>query len=346
MRRAFVDCGRLGELVQAIPLLRRLAADGPLTLVGRSWARALLGEQTWLTAIHGLSLPTRRRLAARLRGRFDQVIVRADEQPAVLAWIAEWATPGTVVTLAAESGIRHALDRRWAQAMQAGLVTAADGDVPQLDILPARLAQERTALAGLGTRVLAVQVGSAATHRWFRTRPNLKGLPVATWAEFLVRLAERDACDAIVFHGSLYERREVRALMAQVRPALPTTLRERLHDWTGLVPLERLPAVLAASHALLSIDTGPAHIAAAVGCPVLAVYGPSDPARHAPRGTGVVETVVGFSGCQFCHGTSAFAACANNICLSNLKLRHLTEGWDRLVGRIADQSSVGAVASA
>ncbi|HET7217361.1 MAG TPA: glycosyltransferase family 9 protein, partial [Vicinamibacterales bacterium] len=31
-------------------------------------------------------------------------------------------------------------------------------------------------------------------------------------------------------------------------------------------------------------DTGPMHLASAVGTPVVAVFGPSDPARYAPRG--------------------------------------------------------------
>jgi ADP-heptose:LPS heptosyltransferase len=30
-------------------------------------------------------------------------------------------------------------------------------------------------------------------------------------------------------------------------------------------------------------DTGPMHLAAAVGVPIVAVFGPSDPARYAPR---------------------------------------------------------------
>jgi ADP-heptose:LPS heptosyltransferase len=31
-------------------------------------------------------------------------------------------------------------------------------------------------------------------------------------------------------------------------------------------------------------DTGPMHLAHAVGTPIVAVFGPSDPARYAPRG--------------------------------------------------------------
>jgi heptosyltransferase-1 len=41
-------------------------------------------------------------------------------------------------------------------------------------------------------------------------------------------------------------------------------------------------AILALSRLLLTGDTGPMHLAAAVGTPVLAVFGPSMPWRYAP----------------------------------------------------------------
>ncbi len=43
-------------------------------------------------------------------------------------------------------------------------------------------------------------------------------------------------------------------------------------------------AILAQLDVLVTGDTGPMHLAAAVGTPVVAVFGPSDPARYATRG--------------------------------------------------------------
>jgi heptosyltransferase-2 len=45
-----------------------------------------------------------------------------------------------------------------------------------------------------------------------------------------------------------------------------------------------LPAVLAELDGLVAGDTGVAHLAAALGTPVLTLFGPTDPARSAPRG--------------------------------------------------------------
>jgi heptosyltransferase-2 len=46
-----------------------------------------------------------------------------------------------------------------------------------------------------------------------------------------------------------------------------------------------LPALLAEVGVLVSGDTGVAHLAAALGTPVVTLFGPTDPALTAPRGT-------------------------------------------------------------
>jgi len=51
-----------------------------------------------------------------------------------------------------------------------------------------------------------------------------------------------------------------------------------------------LPAVLAELDVLVSGDTGVAHLAAALGTPVVALFGPTDPALSAPRGRATVVT--------------------------------------------------------
>jgi ADP-heptose:LPS heptosyltransferase len=50
------------------------------------------------------------------------------------------------------------------------------------------------------------------------------------------------------------------------------------------LPLEELVGVLASCAMLLCNDSGPAHVAAACGRPVLSVFGPTDPVRFSPWG--------------------------------------------------------------
>jgi lipopolysaccharide heptosyltransferase II len=62
-----------------------------------------------------------------------------------------------------------------------------------------------------------------------------------------------------------------------------------------------LPAVLAELDALVSGDTGVAHLAAALGLPVVTLFGPTDPALSAPRGpaTAVVTHAVPCAPCFY-----------------------------------------------
>jgi len=59
-----------------------------------------------------------------------------------------------------------------------------------------------------------------------------------------------------------------------------------VHHAPGL-PLRRLAGLLAVAGAFIGNDSGPTHLAAGVGCPTLALFGPSDPARWAPIGAHV-----------------------------------------------------------
>ncbi len=67
-------------------------------------------------------------------------------------------------------------------------------------------------------------------------------------------------------------------------------VRERLTDWTGLLSLQELAALVShrSVRALVSSDSGPVHIAWMSGTPVIALYAKnvagSNPARWGPRG--------------------------------------------------------------
>lgn len=73
------------------------------------------------------------------------------------------------------------------------------------------------------------------------------------------------------------------ALVSRVRTMIPPDV--RVLDLTGRAPLLPLGAVLAGALVVITGDTGPMHLAAAVGAPTVAVFGPSMPWRYAPIGT-------------------------------------------------------------
>ena len=50
------------------------------------------------------------------------------------------------------------------------------------------------------------------------------------------------------------------------------------------LPIPRLLALQARAAGMVTVDTGPAHTAAAVGCPLVVLFGVADPVRIRPRG--------------------------------------------------------------
>ena len=61
-------------------------------------------------------------------------------------------------------------------------------------------------------------------------------------------------------------------------------------------PLDEVAALLAACAATVGNDSGLTHLAAAVGCPTVALFGPTDPGRTAPVGAAVVVRAPGPEG--------------------------------------------------
>ena len=74
---------------------------------------------------------------------------------------------------------------------------------------------------------------------------------------------------------------EDQPLLAAVKQALAGT---SVADVSHVDQLLTAAAVLERADLLITGDTGPMHLAAAVGTPIVAVFGPSDPRRYAPRG--------------------------------------------------------------
>jgi ADP-heptose:LPS heptosyltransferase len=111
---------------------------------------------------------------------------------------------------------------------------------------------------------------------------EVKQWPESRFHEIAARLiTERDA--AIVLTGAPDDRAQVDL----VKAGLPA---ERVLDLAGRADLMTLAAILECVNLLVTGDTGPMHLAQAVGTPIVAIFGPSDPARYAPRG--VLDRVV------------------------------------------------------
>jgi len=345
-KRLLVNFARVGDMVMQVPMLRHLSRSGQIDLLTRPWGRKLLAGQAWMGTVHTLARPYKGHTfpsslwyggelatmrATMIAEHYDEVLM-FNEFPKFAQWVSGWAglKLHALDARALAGRVPHAVDLNRAALETAGYDVNGYEDRPRLDVPAPNLAMAQARLAPLGKRVIAVQAGSSLTHRWFRKQPNLKGIPAERWAALITGIITRGEADAAVLHGSAPEGREARA----IRAALPAEIRGKVHDWTGKAPLGELPALFAAHSALLSVDTGPAHIAAAVGCPLLVLFGPSDPAKWLPRGPGKVVPMVGSAPCQFCMDTSLFKKCRANVCLTSVTAATYDRAWQRLIAPV------------
>jgi len=345
-RRAIVNFARVGDLVLATPLLRHIARSGPLHLVCRSWGQPLLSHEPWLAGVHGVRNPNRGWLASQVIGNeldsvsaelarcgVEELLVFANERPTIVDALRRHLPEVRVTQIPMALKGMHKVDAVSEQLTSAGFKLDDYDAIPLVTVPNAQRVTAVAKVAAVGQRVLAIQAGSSLTHRWLRRRPNHKGLSATQWAALIDALLQRGDVEGVVLLGSAPEGREARAIQQATRPHL----RSKVIDWTGCIGLGELPAILAACTATVSVDTGPAHIAAAVGCPLLVVFGPSDPRIFSPRGPGLIEVVLGQAPCQFCLGTKAMRECRANVCLTSLPTATLLSAWDRLLGCITAQ---------
>jgi ADP-heptose:LPS heptosyltransferase len=91
-------------------------------------------------------------------------------------------------------------------------------------------------------------------------------------------------------------------------------------DFTATnLPLPVLAALLSQCRACVGNDSGVTHLAAAVGCPTVAIFGPSDPVVWGPRGRNVI-IVSNKMQCAPCHGTVRDDPACGNSCLIEISV--------------------------
>ncbi len=114
--------------------------------------------------------------------------------------------------------------------------------------------------------------------------------PTAHWARLAEWLA-REKGFQVVITGSPGDRKSAQEIVDQTD--LP------LSNLAGCTSLSELAALLQKAHLAVTTDTGPMHLAAALGTPVAALFGPTAPWRTGPFGEGheVVRLALDCSPC-------------------------------------------------
>ncbi|HWE63202.1 MAG TPA: glycosyltransferase family 9 protein, partial [Chloroflexota bacterium] len=158
---------------------------------------------------------------------------------------------------------------RWDLDLAAAAGASGAWRTPTLRVIPEAARRMAAVLAahgvGAGDRLIGIHGGAlnGSAKRW----------PATHWAALADRLIDRHGV-SIVLTGSTSERHiaeDIRARMRQ-RPII----------LTGETDIDELLAVLARCDLVISGDSGPLHMAVALGRPTVSIYGPTDPAIYGP----------------------------------------------------------------
>jgi len=130
-----------------------------------------------------------------------------------------------------------------------------------------------------GQPLILVQIGNKRTMRRGprRLAVNNKYWPLERWAEVLQFMRQHHPRHAIVLLGTgpEYQLNRELASLADIRG---------LHNVADDLPIPRLLALLERADGLLTVDSGPAHAAAALGCPQVVLFGKALPSLYRPWG--------------------------------------------------------------
>ncbi|NDY41633.1 glycosyltransferase family 9 protein [Dissulfurirhabdus thermomarina] len=109
-------------------------------------------------------------------------------------------------------------------------------------------------------------------------------------------------------------------------------------DLTGRTTLPQLAALFRRARAVVSTDTGPMHLAAAAGAPVVALFGPTAPWRTGPFGEGHVVVRRGLA-CSPCFRRR----CADPRCMEEIGAAEVCAAVDRVLAAGAAAPGEGGI---
>jgi lipopolysaccharide heptosyltransferase II len=148
-------------------------------------------------------------------------------------------------------------------------------------------------------------------------RRGIKEWPVEHWAEALDELAQRWS---VVLVGT------------QKTESVTGLMQHQVTDLGGQTDLTSLAALCGRAKLFMGIDSGVLHLAAAMGTPVIGIYGPSDWRLTSPRGVAhrIVRNPVECSPCLL--SECKWRGIDEKKCLTRLEPIHLVAAARELIG--------------
>ena len=292
----------LGDVLLATPTLHALRAAYPearLTVLVNRGTEDILEANPDVDEVIVLdrgSIAQQMQFALAIRRRrFDTVVDLTDgDRAAFLTWISgasirigfnaeqRWTGRCYTAIVGGEAGA-HRIERDLAALAPLGI--AVRERVPRLS-----LTRDDDAKA----EQLASQLAIPTDRPWVLLQPGarywFKAWPSERFAELADRLYDQFRCQVLV-GGSPQE--------TSLSQSVVRRAKSRLLDIAGRSDIRILAALVKRCALFVGNDTGAMHIAAAVGTPVVGLFGPSNPKEWGPRG-GPADVIYKGLDCRVC----------------------------------------------
>jgi heptosyltransferase III len=293
----------IGDVLLATPTIRSIKAACPdvriTMMVNRGTEDVLFGNQDLdeIIVLDKGSLLAQGQFIAGLRHRqFETVIDLTDgDRSAFLSWISgapvrigfndeqRWRGRYYTQIVPSVPGARHRIERDLEVLKPLGIQVGSQD--PQLWLTPEEEKSADELLDQLGVQrsnpTIILQPGA---RYWF------KAWPPDRYAELADRLTSQYDCQVLI--GGSNQDVDLARQIRQTAKSKPIIV-------AGRTTIKQFSAIAKRSALFVGSDSGAMHIASAVGTPVVALFGPSNPSEWGPRG-GPVEILYKELDCRSC----------------------------------------------
>lgn len=313
-----VRVGALGDTLMVTPLLRLLSARHPgaeIDLLCSSLAAPLLELNPYLAHLFPLQgrnwpiavSPEKRRLVRKLRERHYDLAVLLESAPRYRELI-ERARPSEIRSFL-ETPFDPGLHAIVNNLRAAGIGDVSDGDF-NMDLRLA--AGDEAAAAEIvpeTSPLIGVHVGWGPLGRKRRQEERLRGWSVNNFEAVIRMLLNDHPALRFVLTGSPQDARLTEALCARFSDG-------RVRSIAGRTQVRELAAVIRKVDLMISVDSGPCHIAAALGTPLVVLWGPGRLEQTRPVSTSSPVRILRHPiPCAPCQSTPLQKSCRRNLCM-------------------------------
>ncbi|MCB9919325.1 MAG: glycosyltransferase family 9 protein [Planctomycetes bacterium] len=323
-----IRASRLGDLLMTTPTLeafRQRFDKSRITLLTNPYSAGIVQGSSSVDATIVFEGRERdlvghrgRKLAAGLRGKYQLLLALRPRRE--LESFARRADIGHVFPGGAQSERRdrHVVTQCYERIAPLGL--PASGPGPLRVTMSTRELDDVRSELGLWRPFVQIHPGCDETMRiWLRRGVRRRVWPAERWIELIDTIHTRSTLEVVLTSGSAVEHRINQHIAGRTlrRPKLAHRL-----------PLRKLMSLSSLARACITIDTGPMHLATAVGTQLVGLYGPSPVEYTGPWApNGQAEVLRADLPCMPCQGKNVH--CPRNVCMEEIRVHDVVACLER-----------------